>query len=533
MVAASRRLPEPPNPDLWMQAIFVQSNNFPNFAAKNPYPPFPTTLVYRAYIDITNKDNTTGLLHDQSVTITVPFFTQLQEVTDNNIGVNTDQFIDWWNATRIYLFEGATALHAAEITDGLLDGNQHSPTPITPLSGAKVPTCVASGGATCTVTLLSYTIDPPSGIPFQLQEYTFASAVGPPLDPRPARFQNDGMGLEFVNYNVSSLDSVYLPVAMGPLTKSGNSDVPYVGSTQSVADFSKQLAAFGGEDGDNWPTFVPVYFDELSNHPGLPNEPISNAACSLDAFKNKANPNELPSIPPYQVLPKIPGTFNMLVESFRDPPPIPPVLTSDPPKFPSTSKCNPSPPPPFVNPPKLGEVGKKVLKLWDDCTDPGSKNTSTTCMRLLEQFDFFRLNYMITCGKVPDFNSTIQAIYGFVPITFNGCTGGALRDTPGFNDAIGHYCDLQYNYLTVPDKEIFNPYTQLIHKTLESSAYAFSIDDKASFKHVKGAGIILAIAGANGLENTTPSPLPNEHNFRNQCRETPPPKVEVRSGLTP
>jgi hypothetical protein len=224
MVAASRRLPEPPNPDLWMQAIFVQSNNFPNFAAKKPYPPFPTTLVYRAYIDITNKDNTTGLLHDQSVTITVPFFTQLQEVTDNNIGVNTDQFIDWWNATRIYLFEGATALHAAEITDGLLDGNQHSPTPITPLTGAKVPTCVASGGATCTVTLLSYTIDPPSGIPFQLQEYTFASAVGPPLDPRPARFQNDRMGLEFVNYNVSSLDSVYLPVAMGPLTKSGNSE---------------------------------------------------------------------------------------------------------------------------------------------------------------------------------------------------------------------------------------------------------------------------------------------------------------------
>src|SRR6516165_8979460 len=150
MVAASRRLPEPPNPDLWMQAIFVdfdrESHNFPNFVKKEPYPPFATTLVYRAYIDITNKDKTTGLLHDQSVTITVPFFTQLQEVTDNNLGVNTDQFIDWWNATRIYLFEGATALHAAEITDGLLNDNQHSPTPIAPVTGAKVPTCVASGG---------------------------------------------------------------------------------------------------------------------------------------------------------------------------------------------------------------------------------------------------------------------------------------------------------------------------------------------------------------------------------------------------
>jgi hypothetical protein len=173
-----RALIPKPNPDLWMQAVFVQSGNFPTLAQKNPYPPFPTTLVYRAYIGITNKDNTTGLLPDQSVTITVPFWTQLQEVTDNDIGANTDQFIDWWNAARIYLFEGATALHAAQITDGTtLDGKQHSPTPIAPLDGAKAPTCVASGGATCTVTLLSYTIDPPFGIPLQLQEYTFASTA--------------------------------------------------------------------------------------------------------------------------------------------------------------------------------------------------------------------------------------------------------------------------------------------------------------------------------------------------------------------
>ena len=284
------------NPDLWMQAIFVQSGNFPNFAQKDPYPPFGTRLVSRAYINITSIDKQTGLEESglqpgQSVTITVPFFTQLQEVTDvptslDFIGAKPDQFIDWWNATRIYLFEGATALHAAQITDGLLDGNQHSPTPIAPLGGAKVPTCVASGGATCTVTLLSYTIDPPFGIPFQLQEYTFASAIGPPLDPRPAKFQQDGNGLLFVNYNVSSLDSVYLPVAMGPLN---NPDVLYVGSTQSVADFRKQLATFG-DKGDNWPIFVPVYFDELSKHPGLPNEPISNAACSLDAFERAERP---------------------------------------------------------------------------------------------------------------------------------------------------------------------------------------------------------------------------------------------------
>jgi hypothetical protein len=120
-----------------------------------------------------------------------------------------------------------------------------------------------------------------------------------------------------------------------------------------------------------------------------------------------------------------------------------------------------------------------------------------------------------------------------VPITFGGCKGGALNDTAGFKDAIGHYCDLQYNYLTgIPETDIFNPFTRLIHDALKSSAYAFSIDDKVSFKHVEGTGIILAIAGANGLENKTASPLPDAHNFKDQCRETPP-KAEVRSGLTP
>src|SRR5437016_3671002 len=90
-------------------------------------------------------------------------------------------------------------------------------------------------------------------------------------------------------------------------------------------------------------------------------------------------------VPRYE-LPKLPGTFNMLVESFRDPPPAPPVLTSDPPNFPSKFKCNPSPPPPFTTP-KLGTVGQRVLSLWHKCTD-NSDNRSFTCMRLLEQFNF-------------------------------------------------------------------------------------------------------------------------------------------------
>ena len=61
--------------------------------------------------------------------------------------------------------------------------------------------------------------------------------------PAPTRTKID---LRFVNYNVSSLDSVFLPVAMGPLTKAGDSvnlgvdppvPVPYVGTALTTAQF--------------------------------------------------------------------------------------------------------------------------------------------------------------------------------------------------------------------------------------------------------------------------------------------------------
>jgi hypothetical protein len=59
------------NPDLWMQAQLVSF-----FPDKNPYPPFPTTFVYRAYVNPTN-----GIPPGGSVEIKVPFYTQLTQVT--------------------------------------------------------------------------------------------------------------------------------------------------------------------------------------------------------------------------------------------------------------------------------------------------------------------------------------------------------------------------------------------------------------------------------------------------------------------
>jgi hypothetical protein len=146
------------------------------------------------------------------------------------------------------------------------------------------------------------------------------------------------------------------------------------------------------------------------------------------------------------------------------------------------------------------------------------------------QYQFFLRNYkQAGCARDPDLPAILVAVYGFVPIRFplnlksgeTDCVGGALKDTSGFKQAIERYCILQYNYLDplVPPRDVFNPYTKFIHETLGSSAYAFSIDDEQSFRRLEGfPGVIIALGGVEGLDDTRPTPLPTKDNFRQQCK---------------
>jgi hypothetical protein len=94
----------------------------------------------------------------------------------------------------------------------------------------------------------------------------------------------------------------------------------------------------------------------------------------------------------------------------------------------------------------------------------------------------------------------------------------ALVDTPGYAAAITDFCTLQYNYLTgVPPTQVFNPYTALVHGTLGSNAYAFSIDDKAAFKSVPSNALVVTIGGASGLPSKKQAPLPNAKTFQTYC----------------
>ena len=174
---------------------------------------FGTSHVYRAYINSTVGNPPGGVGPGHTVTITVPFYTQLQDVTKANLGINSDEFIDWWNAVRIYFFYGPVALNSALINPG-------SPVPVnfsnTTSPTQTKPTCSIDDRTSCVVDFITHTIDPLANIPFQLQEYTFASASGPKpggVLPAGVPFKIDRT---YVNYNVSSLDLVYLPLAIGP-----------------------------------------------------------------------------------------------------------------------------------------------------------------------------------------------------------------------------------------------------------------------------------------------------------------------------
>jgi hypothetical protein len=103
-------------------------------------------------------------------------------------------------------------------------------------------------------------------------------------------------------------------------------------------------------------------------------------------------------------------------------------------------------------------------------------------------------------------------------VPFPGCSTPLVK-VAGYDAAIRIYCDLQYNFFdpAVLPGDVFNPYVKLIHQTLASNAYAFSIDDAVAFKSLPGDGIVVTVAGAEGLENQTQTPLPTASTYRTYC----------------
>ena len=458
--------------DLWLQAQFQVGNVATQV--------FNTTLLYRIFV---NRE--AGVPPNSSVTVTLPFYTQLLPATAANLGTVNDQFIDWWNAMRVYVFDGKDAADAAYNYSVDRDGNIVPPLEITPVPGAALPAC-ASSTTTCEpLQIRAYVNGFPTSVPAQLVEYTFAAAQGPPLNPTLS------IDRSIVNFNISAVDQIYLPAAIGA---SGNTTAQntYLGSTQDVAPFRTALEAFIA-DGTLWPYYVPAYFTAENPTTPLPTPPAGTA--------------------PYPQ-PQLPSTETVYAESFRDPPPAPPVLSSD----------------TLQGIGVLGTVAQGTLDLWTRCT-AATAPINPTCSKIQQVNAFFTATYRqcFPGAPLPATEEFLRTVYGWVSPP--GCTT-PLVQIPGYTAAIRAYCDLQYNFFdpTVLPQDVFNPYVKLVHQTLASNAYAFSIDDAVSFKSVPGTGIVITVAGAAGLENPTQTPLPTASTYRTYCEGgslgvgAPPPK---------
>ncbi len=444
--------------DVWLQAALGRTNSC--FTVKNDY-----------YVFI-NPD--LGIPKGGFAAVRVPWWSK-------QIASAADRYIDWWRGGRVIIFDDKTA------KDEILTQVRKNPM-VGYAAGSPKLLCDPSMAGNGCNRVLPYQVLPGTGIsahlPFQLNEYTFADV---------AKVTDNGTkGGEFIdfnqNYNVSNVDQVYLPLAMEPIREPA--DVGYMGTTLSVTEFRNRLTMFTKVDVDPNNPVWPVYNNPVVNGAKrYPNAGI-RVPSAQTVFAFYQNPSLFPDGKTFEIIPK--------------------------------------------NPPKLVQ---DMMDQWTKCTSdtptgcPDSARYKAINAVFLDSYK----NYATTCNNIPAFLQPVSQnplmpkqtaymfpIYGWVPFNV-GCANAELPVVDGLPTLGGHavldYFHIQYNYqnLALNRSQWFNPYTQLIHDSkaaggLEASAYAFSIDDHASFLSNSGGtlpgGLIFAVGGKNGLVNGKPHAPP-------------------------
>lgn len=200
--------------DMWLQAEFGEKN-----IAQNKY---ASTKNYRVYIN-----PNVGILPHSSISLSVPFYSRLTQNPAPNV---PNQYINWWNGVRIYLYDDKTALNNVY--------NQDKATVIFPVTP----------GITCQNScenLMIFASDRglPLNDPYQLVEYTWAN-----INTQTIPYQ---IFTNFVDYDLSYVDHTYLPVAIEPYN---NNSVGYTGTIQDLANFRNILNKFAQDK--NWPQYT-------------------------------------------------------------------------------------------------------------------------------------------------------------------------------------------------------------------------------------------------------------------------------------
>lgn len=440
----------------------------------------PTHYVYKLYV---NEGQ--GIPPNSAVTITLPLYSELPEGLLPNA-----KYITWWNGGRVVL---------ADRSERLLDRNsQSNPNGLDhPLTTPDEVTCQARN-TECRLTTYYSDVQFPEHIYAQLSEYTFGDSI------LPQGVQRRILKPENVGYNISYVDHVYMPVAIGP---KNNPYIGYSGSVQSLSAFRSALSAFLKPPvGEGWP----IYNLEELKLPG-----------GYNIFAQRSG-----TLPPADHVP------------VKPPVGFPPVLTVL--QCKTDGGCTDEQKASL----HFGEAVQRMQNLWGSCVDWGEEDVSPyvtskfACPSELQEKlaivqRFFQQNHknylaMYNAGHcqggaplVPEFNywQAITHIYGWVPFN-EGCGASAnpLLDTKISDPNAGrpqwdharvqsmYIHELQYNHqpgMTGANdpKLLFNPYVQLIHDDLDMNAYAFSVDDAVGFMSELGDGLIFTVGGPQGLEN--------------------------------
>ena len=411
-----------------------------------------------------NEDS--GLPPNASVTLTLPLFSELT-------GPETGR-ISWWNGGRVIL---------ADKKEGL---NQTDEKRL-----QQIPKGVSCEGRStnCQMSVYSQQGGPPPNIYAQLTEYTFGDSVTlPGQSTRLLKPDN-------VGYNISYVDQIYMPVAIGP---KNNPYIGYSGSTKPLDEFRTALDAFlTGPSGEGWPVY-------------------------------NMHERRIPSA--YNIFAERDGTLSPTANVPAKPkegfPPVLTVLKC------ARADCTDE----EIKSLRYGESVQRIQNLWGSCVDWGAEDLSkyvtarVDCPSDLREkltvvHRFFAKNHadylaMYRSGRCNgsqpqrptfDFWQAITHIYGWVPFN-EGCGAGAnpLAETqmPGWNHAAVQFMyihDLQYNYqrpaVIANPALLFNPYVKLVHQDLGMTAYGFSVDDAVGFMSELGDGLVFSVGGVNGLEN--------------------------------
>lgn len=427
----------------WLRTWFqIKKAQFPDFT-------YPKKAQFRLYVNPRGA----GIPPRGFVRIRLPLLTQVVPNPDPKL---PDQYVDWWGGGRVELFDGPAggpppnALRA--------NYNRNYPARVRPLGGTTAPqlSCSFTPCDPADMRIFKDSSGLKNNEPTQLTEYTLG-ALDRTKDPFRLNAHN-------VDFDVSYVDTAYLPAAMEPVN---NSQVGYVGTIQSVAAFRSALSRFIDRrltpNFAGWPQFIdnqklkilklPSAMHVLAGDPDLtpgPWAPITQLTANWNAC--------LPS--------RAPGAFCRYIRDIR------PMFIAN------------------YNNYKARFAGE------------GSCDRTKSIAPLTE--DSLRLHVY----KWTPFNEFCAADWNLLEKT-PGYTGANIKN---YNDRKEWFDDLQNGDAAagIPAGR-FNPYVLLIHDKNFINApnvYAYSVDDAVGNMQADGDGFIIAVGGKRGLPNGEPAGPP-------------------------